>query len=74
MKIIKKNIRSKNKVIVVDEEDSEEFRHLPTTKVECPKCGNRLAHWFMRQMRAGDEPPTIFYTCAKCKHKWRSYG
>lgn len=73
MQVIKRNIEHRKKVLVI-EEDDEEFRHLPKTKVICPKCGNGEAHWFMKQMRSADEPPTVFYTCPKCRHKWRSYG
>lgn len=73
MNVIKRNVVSKRKILVVDEDDDETM-HLPKTKVTCPKCGNQEAHWFMKQTRSADEPPTVFYTCAKCKWKWRSYG
>jgi DNA-directed RNA polymerase subunit M len=49
----------------------EEF---PKTKIICPKCGYEEAYWYMQQTRGADEPPTVFYTCVKCKHSWRSYG
>ena len=75
MHIIKRNIESKNKVMVIDEdEDDDETKHLPKTNGICSKCGNGEAYWFMRQTRSADEPPTVFYTCTKCEHKWRSYG
>ncbi len=74
MKILKKSMNiNKGKVLVV-EDDDDETKYLPKTKVICPECENNEAYWFMRQMRSGDEPPTIFYTCTKCGHKWRSYG
>jgi transcription factor S len=47
---------------------------LPTTKIECPKCGNGEAFWWFLQTRSGDEPPTQFYRCIKCSHTWRSYS
>ena len=47
---------------------------LPTTKIECPKCGNDEAFWWFLQTRSGDEPPTQFYRCVKCSHTWRSYS
>lgn len=47
---------------------------LPTTKIECPKCGHNEAFWWFLQTRSGDEPPTQFYRCAKCSHTWRSYS
>ncbi len=47
---------------------------LPTTKAECPKCGNIEAVWWLQQTRSADEPPTLFLRCTKCKHSWREYG
>jgi len=60
------------KIIVV--EKTKNFEALPTTKVECPKCNNKKAYWWMQQTRASDEPPTRFYRCVKCKHTWREYS
>lgn len=57
-------------VVVI--ERSEEA--LPKTKTKCPNCGNNEAVWWMRQMRSGDEAPTVFYRCTKCRHSWREYG
>jgi DNA-directed RNA polymerase subunit M len=42
---------------VVGEKESR-LSTLPTTKIECPKCGH-------------DEQ---FYRCLKCNHTWRSYS
>jgi DNA-directed RNA polymerase subunit M len=52
-------------------EDKDKLEVLPKTKVACPKCDNNEAYWILRQMRGSDEPETRFYTCTKCKHKWR---
>ena len=61
----------KEKIPVISEKDVlEEF---PKTKVICPKCENNEAYWFMQQTRSADEPPTRFYCCTKCEHKWREY-
>lgn len=46
---------------------------LPTTRIECPKCGYNLATWVLRQMRAADEPETRIYRCKKCGHTWREF-
>lgn len=44
----------------------------PKTKgITCPKCGHNEAYWEIRQMRAADEPESRFYTCTKCRHRWR---
>ena len=55
-------------------EKEEKLNSLPTTKIECPKCGNDEAFWWFLQTRSGDEPPTQFYRCTKCSHTWRSYS
>jgi DNA-directed RNA polymerase subunit M len=47
---------------------------LPTTTVECPKCGNNTAFWWMLQTRSADEATTQFYRCTKCVHTWRNYS
>ena len=53
--------------------EEEEVDVLPKTRIQCPKCENQEAFWYLRQTRAADEPTTRFYTCTKCKHKWREY-
>ena len=47
---------------------------LPTTNIECPKCGNNIAFWWMFQTRSADEATTQFYRCTKCSHTWRNYS
>lgn len=60
------------KVIVVSKKENVET--LPKTKIQCPKCEHGEAYWWMQQTRAGDEAPTRFYRCVKCKHTWREYS
>lgn len=45
----------------------------PKTDAECTKCGNTEAFTWEVQTRAGDEPPTKFFQCTKCRHTWRDY-
>ena len=40
-------------------------------QVWCGKCGNKGAYYYLRQTRKADEPTTAFYTCTKCKNKWK---
>lgn len=54
-------------------ETVEKFETRPVIDVECPKCGNKKACTWERQMRAADEPATKFFECTKCKHIWRDY-
>jgi len=57
---------------VAYEEDDANI--LPVTEVECPKCKHGEANFWEIQTRAGDEPPTKFLKCGKCKHTWRDYS
>ncbi len=45
----------------------------PKTEAECSKCGGKEAFTWEVQTRAGDEPPTKFFKCVKCRHTWRDY-
>ena len=45
---------------------------IPTIKIECEKCGNDEAVWWMLQTRSADEPTTQFYRCSKCRYTWRN--
>lgn len=63
-------IKKEKKEIVNTEESIEIY---PIIKEVCPKCKNKKAYYWTQQMRAGDEPETMFFKCTKCKHKWREY-
>ena len=67
---IKETIAKKTKTVEVVNEDEE---NLPLTDAVCPECGHKKAYYWLRQMRAGDEPETRFLKCEKCKHIWREY-
>ena len=43
-----------------------------TDAVECPKCGNKQAFWWIVQTDSADEPSTQFFRCTKCNHTWRN--
>jgi len=42
-----------------------------TDAFTCPKCKQRNSKITERQMRSGDEPPTIFVTCLECNYTYR---
>lgn len=63
--------KKEKKIVIVDKKSA--FEVLPKTKTQCPKCEGSEAFWWMQQTRGGDEPPTRFYKCIKCKHIWREY-
>ncbi len=52
---------------------SDNLSTMPTTRVECPKCGHKEAAYWQLQTRSADEGMTTFYRCLKCKYTWRSY-
>jgi len=47
---------------------------LPTIEIDCEKCDNDKAVWWMLQTRSADEPTTQFYRCTECSHTWRDYS
>ena len=61
-----------NNLKVMD--SSESIESLPTATIECPKCKNNLAYWWMLQTRSADEATTQFFRCTKCNHTWRNYS
>ncbi len=70
-KLVESSGRCKE-IPVVDSD--EELDTLPTTKAQCPKCGNETCYYWLVQTRAADEPETKFLKCTKCKHTFRDYG
>ena len=58
--------------MVLDENEGKDV--LPTIEIECEKCGNKEAVWWMLQTRSADEPTTQFYRCTKCSYTWRNYA
>ena len=58
--------------ILVIEPDEVPDTDSITDKVECPKCGNHEAYWWIVQTDTAEEPSTQFFRCTKCKHTWRN--
>ncbi|MBI3640194.1 MAG: transcription factor S [Thaumarchaeota archaeon] len=63
---------SSSTIDVLDE--NEKVETLPVIKIDCGKCGNNEAVWWMLQTRSADEPTTQFYRCVKCNYTWRNYA
>ena len=63
---------AKSDFLVLDENEGKDT--MPTIEIECEKCGNNEAVWWMLQTRSADEPTTQFYRCTKCEHTWRNYA
>lgn len=46
----------------------------PKIKINCEKCGNKIAYYWTQQTRGADEPETRFFKCTKCNYTWREYA
>lgn len=76
-----KNLSDNNEYEVSKKVDAEENVKMLGEDVDlgpgvteiCPKCGHDKATYELKQTRSADEAPTRFFTCKKCKHKWREY-
>lgn len=65
---VSEEVESKDTVIFT----GDDVGTLPTTRAECPKCGNMEAFWWLQQTRRADESETRFFRCTRCKYTWRS--
>ena len=61
---------TKSDFLVLDENEAKDV--MPTIEIECEKCGNKEAFWWMLQTRSADEPTTQFYRFTKCEYTWRN--
>lgn len=64
------NSSPEEQIAIIGEEEAK-IRTMSITKVECPKCANKEAYWWMVQTRGSDESPTQFFRCTKCNYTWR---
>lgn len=65
--------QSDTEVIETDESIVDEGK--PTTDdVRCDNCGNERAWYTLKQTASADEPPTRFFKCTECGHRWRGYN
>lgn len=70
--VLKTEVKEKRTIPVLDSEKAK--KKLSVIDVDCPKCGNIGAVWWIQQTRAGDEPATRFFKCVSCNHTWREYA
>jgi DNA-directed RNA polymerase subunit M len=59
-------------VIESDPEAADEAK--PTATVRCDDCGRKKAWYVIKQTGSADEPPTRFFKCTECGHRWRGYS
>lgn len=67
--ILSKEVNDKRPIPVIDFE--KETEKLSVIEMDCWKCKNDKAMWWLQQTRSGDEPATRFFKCVKCGHTWR---
>lgn len=57
--------------------EQEDLSTLPSTTVECPKCGFDKAYWWISQTGGGEEEEstvaTLFFKCKSCGYVWREH-
>ncbi|WP_123538708.1 transcription factor S [Halosimplex salinum] len=60
---------------LVETEEGDNFEGKPTDdSVTCEECGHGEAWYNIKQTGAADEPPTRFFRCKECDHRWREYN
>lgn len=60
---------------IIETDDTVGVEGLPTsTDVRCRECGNQEAWYTLKQTASADEPPTRFFKCTECGHRWREYN
>jgi len=60
---------------VIETEEGANFEGKPTADdVTCEDCGHGKAWYTIKQTGSADEPPTRFFKCQDCGHRWREYN
>jgi len=60
---------------VIESDPDAGFEGKPTSEdVTCEECGNGEAWYTIKQTGSADEPPTRFFKCTECGHRWREYN
>ncbi|MBS7642835.1 MAG: transcription factor S [Candidatus Bathyarchaeia archaeon] len=73
-------VRSENRIqvkereaISIVESSVDTYKPLPTTIIECPKCGYMRAYCWISQTEDIDRDATKFFRCVRCGYVWREY-
>ena len=48
-----------------------EKSEMTTNQNTCPRCNGNRTTQYEKQVRASDEPSTVFITCLDCKNHWK---
>ena len=71
--VIHRENKEADKIIVIGKKE-QSIKTMSQVKMQCPKCDNSMAYWWMVQTRSIDESMTQFYRCTKCNYTWRDYS
>jgi DNA-directed RNA polymerase subunit M len=59
----------------IETSEDANFEGKPTSEdVVCEECGTAKAWYTIKQTGSADEPPTRFFKCTDCGHRWREYS
>ena len=60
---------------VIESTEDANFEGKPkSADVVCEECGTQEAWYTLKQTASADEPPTRFFKCTECGHRWREYN
>ena len=60
---------------LIESSEAANFEGKPTADdVTCEECGHGEAWYTIKQTGSADEPPTRFFKCKECGHRWRGYS
>ena len=60
---------------LIESSEAANFEGKPTANdVLCDECGHEEAWYTIKQTASADEPPTRFFKCKECGHRWRGYS
>ncbi|OVE85719.1 transcription factor S [Natronolimnobius baerhuensis] len=60
---------------IIESDENANFEGKPkATDVICDKCETQEAWYTLKQTASADEPPTRFFKCTECGHRWRGYN
>ena len=59
-----------NEIDAINKRKEIQIIEKTSDRKECPVCHEKKTTFKEVQIRSGDEPPSLRYTCVYCKHEW----
>jgi len=60
--------------VSTEEQTDDDVIESSADDVHCDDCGHTKAWYTIKQTGSADEPPTRFFKCTECGHRWREYS